>query len=175
MTVPTITVLAYFGIDATSSVFILDDATKGLLDGATYLLGGEVGIDISRSARVGQITRGRERAIDEFQAGVASITLNNRDRLYDPLYAAGTYFGKIKPGLHVLIQANGITIFDGLIDDWNFDYPISKDSTASFDVVANWSTTSNDAVLSLEFRLPDLQRQYGIVRCRRPVGDARLR
>jgi len=157
VTVPTITVLAYFGIDATSSVFILDDATKGLLDGATYLLGGDVGIDISRSARVGQITRGRERAIDEFQAGVATITLNNRDRLYDPLYAAGTYFGKIKPGLHVLIQANGITIFDGLIDDWNFDYPISKDSTASFDVVDQlatlgsgefdaWTTTASQTI-----------------------------
>lgn len=154
---PTISVLAYFGIDATSSVFILDDATKGLLDGATYVLGGDVGIDISGSVRVGQITRGRSRAIDEFQAGVASCTLNNQTRLYDPSYAAGVYFGKIKPGVHVTIQAAGVTIFDGLIDDWDFDYPISGDSTASFDVVDclatlgsgefdAWTTTASQTV-----------------------------
>lgn len=154
---PTISVLAYFGIDATSNVFILDDATKGLLDGATYTLGGDVGIDISGSVRVAGITRGRARAIDEFQAGVATCTLNNQTRLYDPSYAAGTYFGKIKPGVHVTIQAAGITIFDGLIDDWNFDYPLNTDSTASFDVVDclatlgsgefdAWTTTASQTV-----------------------------
>jgi hypothetical protein len=154
---PAISVLAYFGIDSTSSVFILDDATRGILDGATYTLGGDVGIDISGSTRVGSITRGRSRALDEFQAGVADITLDNRSRLYDPSYAAGTYFGKIKPGTHVTIQAAGVSIFDGLIDDWDFNYPLDTDSTASFDVVDclatlgsaefdAWTTTASQTV-----------------------------
>src|SRR3954466_4538911 len=117
MAAPTIQVLGYFGIDATTSVFVLDDPPPGLLDGATYVLGGDIGIDISNYVRVASITRGRERAIDDVNVGVAQLTANNQTRIFDPLYAAGTYYGKIKPGLPVTILANGIPRMDGKVDD----------------------------------------------------------
>lgn len=134
MAAPTIQVLAYFGVDTTVNVFVLDDATRGLLDGATYTLGGDVGIDIAPYVTATNITRGRERAIDDINVGIASVTLNNASRLFDPSYAAGTYYGKIKPGLPVTILANGIPRHDGKVDDWDFDYPLTLDSKASFDV-----------------------------------------
>lgn len=132
---PTLAILAYLGIDATDTVFILDDPVRGLLDGATYTLGGDVGTDISGYVKVTSINRGRERALDEITVGVAGLTANNHTRIFDPLYAAGAYFGMIKPGVQVTIVAGGVTILDGLIDDWDFDYQVSGDSTASFDVV----------------------------------------
>lgn len=135
MTAPVITVSAYWTISGSSTTFILDDATRGVLDGATYVLAGDVGVDISSYMRVTSIDRGRDRAINEINVGKATLTAFNDTRIFDPEYAAGTYYGNIKPGKRVTITANGITIFDGLVDDWNFEYPISKDSTASFDVV----------------------------------------
>lgn len=135
MTAPTIAVNGYFTISGSSTVFILDDPTRGLLDGATYTLAGDVAVDVSSYVRVASIKRGRERALNEVTVGVANLTVNNQTRIFDPEYTAGTYYGNIKPGKRFTILANGITIFDGLVDDWNYDYPISKDSTASFDVV----------------------------------------
>lgn len=128
------TVSAYFTISGSSTVFVLDDPVRGVLDGATYTLAGDVAVPLD-GVRSVQITRGRERALDEITVGVANVVANNFLRTYDPNYAAGTYYGNIVPGKRVTISTNGVTRFDGLIDDWNFDYPIAGDSTASFDVV----------------------------------------
>lgn len=135
MTAPTPTVTAFFDVAGNSQVFILNDPVKGVLDNATYTLGGDVATDISQYVRVTSITRGRERAIDEINVGVAQLTANNHNRTFDPEYTAGPFFGNIKPGKRVTVAAGGVTIFDGLIDDWNFDYQPSRESAASFDVV----------------------------------------
>lgn len=127
------TVTAYFDIDGSSVVFILDDPVRGLLDGATYVLGGDIATNLPGIRSV-QISRGRERALDEITVGVASVVANNFDRIYDPEYAAGTYFGNIRPGKRVTISTNGFSRFDGLIDDWDYEYPLAGDSTVSFEV-----------------------------------------
>lgn len=149
MTAPTIKVYAYFGTDDTTDVFILDDPIRGLLDDATYVLGGAtVASDISNYARVGNVDRGRSRAVDEINAGVAQFTANNQARQLDPDYASGAFFGQIHPGIGLTITANDITIFDGLVDDLDFTYPISTDSTASFeasDALATLGSAEFDA------------------------------
>jgi hypothetical protein len=43
------------------------------------------------------IRRGRSSELDDFVAGTASFTLDNRTRLFDPNYSAGTYYGLLKP------------------------------------------------------------------------------
>lgn len=131
---PAVTVYAYFTVSGSTSSFVLDDPVRGLLDGATYTLSGDVAIDISASVKVSTITRGRARELDEFQAGVAQLTINNADRLYDSEYAAGTYFGNIKPGKRITIQAGAVTIFDGQVEDWSYDYPLQLNSTANVTV-----------------------------------------
>lgn len=128
------TVSAYFTISGSSTVFILDDPVRGLLDGATYTLAGDVAVPLD-GVRTVQIDRGRQRSLDEMAVGVARVTANNHTRIYDPDFAAGTYYGNIVPGKRVTIATNGVTRFDGLIDDWNYDYPVDGDSTANFDVV----------------------------------------
>lgn len=157
MSAPTPTVTAFFGIGGGADIFTLNDPVRGLLDNTTYLLGGDSGTDITDLVKVASIERGRSRELDEMNVGVARLTANNHDRTLDPENAAGPYFGLIKPGVHVIIAAEGITQFDGLIDDWNFDYQVSGDSTASFDVADalatlgsaefdEWTTTAGQLV-----------------------------
>lgn len=154
---PTVTVTGFLGIDATSSVFILDDPIRGLLDGATYVLGGDVGSDLSGYVRVANIVRGRARPLDEIIAGVATLIANNQGRALDTEHATGPFFGMVKPGVNIQIAANGVTIFDGLFDDLSFDYPISTDSTVQIDVADRlaslgsaefneWTTTGGQTV-----------------------------
>lgn len=127
-------VYAYFTISGSSTDFILDDPVRGVLDGATYVLAGDIATDLAGYMRSVQITRGRERALDEMNVGVAQCEANNYTRQFDPEYTPGSFFGNIKPGKRVTFKTNGITIFDGLIDDWDFQYPLTEASTATFDV-----------------------------------------
>lgn len=126
------TVTAFFDVDGSSVVFILDDPVRGLLDDPTYVLGGDLAVDLPGIRSV-TIRRGRERALDEITVGVATVRANNMDRIYDPEYAAGTYYGNIRPGKRVTIATNGVARFDGLIDDYDYDYPVAGDSTVTFD------------------------------------------
>ena len=115
--------------------FTLDDATKGVLDNATYKLGGDVLVDVTAKVRSVQVRRGRSRQLERFTAGNANIVLDNRDRSFDPLNAASAYYGSILPGKQVIIDRDGATIYTGAIFDWNFDYDLSNDSTAQVSAV----------------------------------------
>jgi len=56
--------------------------------------------DVSAYVRADQgltITRGRTTEFSDVQPGSMSFTLNNRARLFDPAYSAGTYFGQLLP------------------------------------------------------------------------------
>ena len=150
------TVTAFFDLTGNSLVFTLDDPVKGLLDSATYVLGGNVATDVSSGVRSVRIDRGRDRFLDEMMVGVAQVSANNYTRVWDPTYSAGPYFGNIRPGKRVTFATNGVTIFDGLIDDLNYQYPIDGDSTVEFDVADalaslgsaefdEWVTTPGDS------------------------------
>jgi hypothetical protein len=101
----------------------LDTATLG--DGAFFY-------DISTSVRSITTNRGRRRALERFGTGTATITLDNRDRSFDPTNTASPYYNAtvgvtgVVPSIPVVIRAtwNGVTypIFRGFIDSWTFDY-----------------------------------------------------
>jgi hypothetical protein len=80
-------------------------------------------------------SRSRLQAV--FQAGSATLVLDNRLRTYDPLYAAGPNYGDLKANRRVRITLNvaGIApsvIFNGWTDGWSFDYDKSNnDATAT--------------------------------------------
>jgi hypothetical protein len=80
-------------------------------------------------------SRSRLQAV--FQAGSATLVLDNRLRTYDPLYAAGPNFGNLKANRRVRITLNvagGVssTIFTGWTDGWSFAYDKSNnDATAT--------------------------------------------
>ena len=110
--------------------FTLDDATKGVLDGATYKLAGDVLVDVTDRVRSVQVRRGRSTQLERFTAGNANLVMSNRDRALDPLNAASPYFGSIKPGKEITVERDGKAIYSGNIADWNYSYDLSGDSLA---------------------------------------------
>ena len=92
-------------------------------------------VDVTDHVRSVTIRRGRSRELDRFSTGTAYVVFNNEDRNFDPLYSAGPYFGQIKPRLRVSVVRDEISLFDGLIEDWNLDYDVSGKSDASISCV----------------------------------------
>jgi hypothetical protein len=77
--------------------------------------------EITTSVRSMSIDRGRSDDWGTF-TGSANIVLNNRDRLYDPFYTSGTYYGKLLPRRQIKIEATyasvTYSVFRGYIDGW---------------------------------------------------------
>jgi hypothetical protein len=77
--------------------------------------------DITSSVRSMSTDRGRSDDWGTFN-GSATVVLNNRERLYDPFYTSGTYYGKLLPRRQIKIEATyGATtypVFRGFIDGW---------------------------------------------------------
>lgn len=109
--------------------FRLDDPEAGVLDGP-YVLGGDILIDVTDKVRAVQVRRGRSRQLEKFTAGNANITIDNRDRSFDPLYAAGPYFGQLVPKKQVVIDLDDEPIFTGSVADWNLSYDVNGNSIA---------------------------------------------
>jgi hypothetical protein len=120
--------------------FTLDDATKGVLDNVTYLLAGDVLVDVTGFARSINVKRGRSRTLEKFTAATCQIVLDNRDRAYDPSNADSPYFGSILPRKEVRVYYLGQPVFTGLVEDWNFDYTINGDATATVSCLDGFAT-----------------------------------
>jgi hypothetical protein len=111
--------------------FTLDDAVKGVLDNTTYLLAGDVLVDVSSTVRSVSVKRGRSKELQKFTAGVANVLFDNRNRYYDPLYTSSPYYGSIVPRKQVTIERDGYLLYTGQVADWNLDYDVGGNNTAS--------------------------------------------
>lgn len=89
--------------------------------------------DISAYVRRISTRRGRTSELETYQAGTASIELENSDRRFDPTYTAGPYYPNVLPMRRINIQATygGITydIFTGYVDGWPQSYEKPNFST----------------------------------------------
>jgi len=140
---PTIQVLV--GFQTTTGFgqpFQLNDAVYGLLNTGT--LGGLAYADLTSLVESVNITRGRSRQLDQFNAGTATVTFNNSSRILDPLNTSSIYYPYVLPRCPIQILANGIPIYTGLITDWNLDYDIASNGdrmyaacSDAFTVLAN--------------------------------------
>jgi len=132
LTIPIAKVEIGFDLDnATATVFTLDDDVRGLLDNDVYLLGGAVFFDVTNKVKSVSVRRGKNRQLDEFDAGLANIVFDNNDRTFDPTFAGSPYAGQIIPKRAVRISSGGQRIFTGVIDDWNLEYEPNGNSDAS--------------------------------------------
>lgn len=122
------------GFDTTfsgaGSFFTLDDATKGVLDGTTYTLGGVTFIDVTERVKDFSINRGRSNLFANFPTGQLNVTFNNHDRVFDPLYTQSPFIGNIVPRREIRVTTNDSVQYTGWIDDWGFTYLPNGDSTA---------------------------------------------
>jgi hypothetical protein len=125
MSTPTIQVLV--GFQTTTGFgnpFQLDDSVYGVLNTST--LGGLSFADLTSLVESVNITRGRNRQLDQFNSGTATVTFNNSSRILDPLNTASIYYPYVLPRCPIVITANGIPIYTGLIVDWNLDYNLAN-------------------------------------------------
>ena len=127
MTAPVMQVLV--GFQTTTGFgtpFLLEDAFYGVLDTAGRgTLGGLEFADLTNLVESVNITRGRSRQLDQFNAGTATVSFDNATRILDPLNTASIYYPFVLPRCPIIILANGIPIYTGLITDWNLDYDIA--------------------------------------------------
>ena len=117
--------------DPNADFAVLDDPVKGVLGSTTYVLGGQLLIDVTDSVLGYSIVRGKSRQLDRYPAGRLTVNLNNNERIFDPLYTEGPYFGQIVPRRDVQVTSNDVLQYRGTIDDWNLDYQPQGNSIAS--------------------------------------------
>ena len=111
-------------------------------------------VEVTQYVRDINVRRGRGNDLQQFPTGSATVTLDNRTRIFDPFNTAGTYYGNLKPRRQIKIvgQWAGVTypIFRGFIAGWPVGYTEGgKDSTVDIDcfdalgLLAS-ETTAND-------------------------------
>jgi len=142
MTVPTYQVLV--GFQTTTGFgqpFQLDDAVYGKLNTGT--LGGLAYADLTSLVLSVNIRRGRNRQLDQFNAGTAQVVFNNNTRILDPLNTASIYYPYVLPRSPIVIYANGTPIYTGYVEDWNLDYQNANQGRMVARCVDTFGTMSN--------------------------------
>jgi hypothetical protein len=142
MTVPTYQVLV--GFQTTTGFgtpFQLDNATYGILDTST--LGGLAYADLTSIVLSVSIRRGRNRQLDQFNAGTAQVVFNNNSRILDPLNTSSIYYPYVLPRSPIIIYANGTPIYTGFVEDWNLDYQNANQGRMVARCVDTFGTLAN--------------------------------
>jgi hypothetical protein len=126
--------------------FVLDSPTRGVLDGTEFTLGGTRLFDITDRLVTCSVRRGKNEALDRIDAGVVSITVDNSDREFDPLYENGPYFGQLVPRRSIIISSNDYPVFVGFIDDFDIQYEPGKQSVVRIDSSDAFSVLTNSGL-----------------------------
>jgi hypothetical protein len=117
-----------------SKAFTLDDAVAGVIGNTEFTVGGISFTDITSRVTGLSLSRGKNRDLDRFNAGMLSVTVNNEDRAFDPLYTSSPFYGDIVPRRDVRVLANGTAVqYVGKILDWNFDFEPNGRQSASLE------------------------------------------
>jgi hypothetical protein len=139
-----------------SKAFTLDDAVAGVIGSTEFTIGGISFTDITSRVTGLSLSRGKNRDLDRFNAGTLSVTVNNEDRAFDPLYTSSPFYGDIVPRRDVRVLANGTAVqYVGKILDWNFDFEPNGRQSASleaadgFTFLAQQELTAGTAVAQL--------------------------
>jgi hypothetical protein len=85
-------------------------------------------VDVTQYVQNISISRGINRALEDFSAGSVSITFVNNNRVFDPLNTSsplwnGTYgYTLVQPAGRIRVSSNGVRRFTGFVQDWQFTY-----------------------------------------------------
>jgi hypothetical protein len=148
MSAPTMQVLVGFqSTTGFGTPFMLDDSFYGVLDTAGRgTLGGLTFVDLTSLVESVNITRGRSRQLDQFNAGTATIAFDNSTQVLNPSNTSSPYYPFVLPRCPVRILANGVPIYTGLITDWNLDYDISNEDMMYALCADNFTVLANQAL-----------------------------
>ena len=121
------------GATIITTSFVLDDATNGLL-GTGQLGNPSVRVDITDFCVSASIRRGRNRILDKFEAGTATVILKDTTGDFNPSNPSGAYYGKLTPLRKIQIYAdfNGTRypLFFGFITSYTTNFQIGLDSVS---------------------------------------------
>ena len=152
MTVPVTTVSVGFPTTTGfGNALQLDGTNVARNQLGTGILGGTQFADLTYLVESVTITRGRNRQLDQFNAGTATVVFDNSSRILDPLNESSPYWQGapynatgVLPRNPIVISSNGIPIYTGLITDWNLAYDIQPNGdrmyaqcSDAFTVLAN--------------------------------------
>lgn len=126
--------------------FTLDDPVKGELDNVTYLLSGNLFVDVTRYVRRIAVRRGRSRTLERFVAGQCEIRLDNTERLFDPTMTGGPFYGQLIPGKQIRIRYDSYPVFVGNTSDWDLEYSLPRDAVTVVKGLDGFSLFSSQAV-----------------------------
>ena len=148
MSVPTMQVLVGFqSTTGFGTPFLLNDAFYGVLDTTGRgTLGGLTMVDLTSIVESVNITRGRSRQLDQFNAGTATIAFNNKTQVLNPTNTSSPYYPFVLPRCPVQVLANGVPIYTGLITDWNLDYDISNQDMMYASCADQFTVLANQAL-----------------------------
>jgi hypothetical protein len=68
---------------------------------------------------------------------------NNNSRILDPLNSSSPYYPWILPRSPIIINANGVPIYTGFVQDWNLDYGLANQDRMVAVCVDNFGTLAN--------------------------------
>ena len=131
-----------------STAFTLNNATKGVL-GTGQLADADDSVDVGSISLQASIRRGRNRILDKFEAGTATVVLQDDNGDFNPSNVSGKYYGKILPLRKITIYAdyNGVryTLFNGFINQFitHFAVGIYDRSTVTLQCVDGFRMLTN--------------------------------
>lgn len=129
--------------------FVLNDATKGKLDNVSYTLGGSRFFDITSRMLNVETNRGKSQALDRNNAGLGSVLVDNSDRLFDPLYTAGLYYGQLIPRREIRVSSNDLPVLNGFIDDFDIVYQPGERSRVRISFSDAFSVLTNSELAEI--------------------------
>jgi len=100
------------------------------------------------------ISVGKSRQLDTYQPGNITVVLKNFNREFDPLNTSSSFYGSVLPrntDIYVTLAGGGTKIFEGVIDDFSFDYNVSSESTVTIAGSEYSSLFANQTLLSTSF------------------------
>jgi len=113
------------------------DNPRSIFDNTEFGFGGTLFYDLTSKVKSVTINRGLSRELDRFTTGAATIEFLNHDRTFDPFYVSSPYYPDVKPRrpvrLSTIVASSTAVQFTGLIEDWNIEFTVQGDATASAD------------------------------------------
>ena len=119
--------------------FLLNDPAYGIL--GTNILADSAAdiVNITDQVMATSVRRGRNRILSNFEAGTATVTLNDPNSDFNPQNAAGPYYGKLLPLRKIRIYADieyegspvRIALFSGYINSFDTSFYQGVGSTST--------------------------------------------
>jgi hypothetical protein len=119
------------GVAFVGDPFILDSVTNGILGTNQLGTSANANVDISNLIFSVSIRRGRQRLLNEFEAGTANVTIIDTNGDFNPSNPSSPYYGDLVPLRKIQIEAeyngNSYVLFTGFITNYDTNFSIGSD------------------------------------------------